>query len=328
MKTLRSNPPRPLDIRSNWEWDESRFLAEMDRWQVSMQVLSLPHVYEYYDPENRAFGVELCRCANDEYGEICARRPERFRFFAAPPLPDVERACTELDRAKAMPGFSGITLSTNLHERTLDDPDFASFFEHANAAGVVIFLHPLQRPFPKEWYVYRLDHLIGLPVDTTFTLARLALCGFFDHYPNIKIIAAHVGGARPVSRAAESSAPFAKAKANTDQVTISANSFTTRPAPPMKRSWPRWPECSVPNKSCSAPTTRSVSAKRASSTSNTPSASFEDSGLSETDLAKIFSANARQALAHRRSAPKRTIPTRSDHDSSRIRHRRLSARRT
>ena len=197
MRTLRSHPPRPLDIRSNWEWDESRFLAEMDRWQVGMQVLSLPHVYEYYAPENRELGVELCRRANDEFGEICARRPERFRFFAAPPLPDFERACAELDRAKAMPGFSGISLSTNLHERTLDDPAFASFFEHANAAGVVIFLHPLQRPFPKEWYGYRLEHLIGLPVDTTVTLARLALCGFFDRYPNIKIIAAHVGGTLP-----------------------------------------------------------------------------------------------------------------------------------
>ncbi len=66
-----------------------------------------------------------------------------------------------------------------------------------NRAGAVIFLHPLQRPFPKEWYGFRLEHLIGLPVDTTFALARLALSGFFDRYPNIKIIAAHVGGALP-----------------------------------------------------------------------------------------------------------------------------------
>jgi aminocarboxymuconate-semialdehyde decarboxylase len=197
MKTLRRKPSRSLDIRINWEWDESRFLAEMDRWQVGMQVLSLPHVYEYFNRENLAFGAELCRCANNEYGEICARRPERFRFFAAPPLPDVEGACAEIERAKSLPGFSGITLSTNIHERTLDDAEFAPFFEHVNAAGVVIFLHPLQRSFPKQWYGYRLEHLIGLPVDTTFTLARLALGGFFDRYPNFKIIAAHVGGTLP-----------------------------------------------------------------------------------------------------------------------------------
>ncbi|MGH7888492.1 MAG: hypothetical protein ACREPG_11535, partial [Candidatus Binatia bacterium] len=75
MKIPRNRPPRPLDIRSNWEWDESRFLSEMDRWRINMQVLSLPHVYEYFNGENLAFGAELCRCANNEYGEICARKP-------------------------------------------------------------------------------------------------------------------------------------------------------------------------------------------------------------------------------------------------------------
>jgi predicted TIM-barrel fold metal-dependent hydrolase len=197
MKTLRHNAPQPLDIRSNWEWDQSRFLHEMDRWGVTLQVLSLPHIYEYYSPENRSLGVELCRVANDEYIEISARIPARFRMFAAIPLPDIEQACQELERSRALPGFSGIALSTNLHERTLDDAQFAPFFEYANQAGLVIFLHPLQRTFPKEWYGYRLEHLIGLPVDTTFALSRLALGGFFDRYANIKIIAAHVGGTIP-----------------------------------------------------------------------------------------------------------------------------------
>ncbi len=197
MKLLRKNAARPLDIRANWEWDESRFLGEMDRWGVGLQVLSLPHVYEYYDPANLALGRELCQVANHEYAEISERRADRFRFFSAVPLPDVAAACAELDRTRKFAGFSGITLSTNLHERTLDDAAFAPLFEHANANGVAIFLHPLQRPFPKEWYGYRLEHLIGLPVDTTFALARLALGGFFDRYPNIKIIAAHVGGTLP-----------------------------------------------------------------------------------------------------------------------------------
>jgi predicted TIM-barrel fold metal-dependent hydrolase len=197
MKLLRKNASRPLDIRSNWEWDETRFLREMDQWGVRLQVLSLPHTYEYYEATNLQLGVELCHIANSEYAEISARRPDRFRFFSAVPLPDVAAACREFDRTKTIAGFSGITLSTNLHERTLDDPAFVAFFERVNSEAVVIFLHPLQRKFPEQWYGYRLEHLIGLPVDTTFTLARLALGGFFDRYPNIKIIAAHVGGTLP-----------------------------------------------------------------------------------------------------------------------------------
>jgi predicted TIM-barrel fold metal-dependent hydrolase len=197
MQLLRKNAARPLDIRTNWEWDEGRFLSEMDRWGVALQVLSLPHVYEYYGPEKPSLAAELCRTANDEFAAISANLSARFKMFAAMPLPDVDAACKELERARALVGFSGITLSTNLHERTLDDPEFAVFFQQVNQAGLVIFLHPLQRAFPKQWYGYRLEHLIGLPVDTTFALARLALSGFFDRYPNIRIIAAHVGGAIP-----------------------------------------------------------------------------------------------------------------------------------
>lgn len=196
-KALRKNASRPLDIRNNWEWDEGRFLSEMDRWGVALQILSLPHVYEYYQAEDCALAAELWRIANNEFAAINARLPGRFRLFAAMPLPDVAGACKELERMRALPGFCGVTLSTNLHERTLDDLGFASFFEYANQAGVVIFLHPLQRSFPKQWYGYRLEHLIGLPVDTTFTLARLALSGFFDRYPNIKLIGANVGGTIP-----------------------------------------------------------------------------------------------------------------------------------
>jgi aminocarboxymuconate-semialdehyde decarboxylase len=197
MNKLKQTASRPLDIRSNWEWEEARFLNEMDRYGVSMQVLSLPHVYEYYSADDRVKGIELCRIANDEYADISARLPARFRFFATVPLPDGDAACAELERMSSVAGFSGISLSTNLHERTLDDAEFAAFFECANQLGAVIFLHPLQRSFPKQWYGYRLEHLIGLPVDTTFTLSRLALSGFFDRYPNIHIIGAHVGGTVP-----------------------------------------------------------------------------------------------------------------------------------
>jgi aminocarboxymuconate-semialdehyde decarboxylase len=296
MKTLRSTPPRPLDIRSNWEWVESRFLAEMDRWQVSMQVLSLPHVFEYYDPEKRSFGVELCRIANTEYGEICARKSERFRFFAAPPLPDVERACAELDRARTMPGFSGITLSTNLHKRTLDDPAFASFFEHANVAGVVIFLHPLQRPFPKEWYGYRLEHLIGLPVDTTFTLARLALCGFFDRYPKIKIIAAHVGGTLPFL-APRIERAFREGKSQNRPSHYFSKIFYDTSGPTHEAILAAVAKMFGSEQIVFGTDYPFGLGQEGKQYVEHAVGVVEESGLGETDLRKIFSANARKLLA-------------------------------
>ena len=32
-RVLRKSVSRPLAIRSIWEWDENRFLGEMDRWE-------------------------------------------------------------------------------------------------------------------------------------------------------------------------------------------------------------------------------------------------------------------------------------------------------
>jgi predicted TIM-barrel fold metal-dependent hydrolase len=190
-KNIDGNQP----IRSSWVWDEDRYLGEMDRWGIQVQVLSLAHAYTNFD--NIPLGIELCRMVNDEYAKICSRRPDRFRMFALIPLIDVEKACKELKRVKGLPGYSGIALSTHICGRVLDEPSFEDFFEYANASDTVIFLHPLGRKLPKEWTGYRLEHLIGLPVETTFALSRLALSGFLDKYPNLKIIAAHVGGTLP-----------------------------------------------------------------------------------------------------------------------------------
>jgi predicted TIM-barrel fold metal-dependent hydrolase len=194
-KALETVLAGPSSIRSNWEWDEERYLGEMDRWGIQVQALSLSHAYEVF--KDAATAVALCRTANDEYAEICSRRPDRFRMFAVVPLVDADRACEELERAQKLPGFCGIALATNTRGRVLDDPAFADFFAFADRLHPVVFLHPLARALPAEWSKYRLEHLIGLPVDTTFALTRLALSGFLDRYPNLRWIAAHVGGTLP-----------------------------------------------------------------------------------------------------------------------------------
>lgn len=190
-KNLDANEP----IRSNWIWNEDRFLGEMDRWGIDMQILSLAHVYTNFD--NTPLAIDLCRIINDAYAQICSRRPDRFRMFAVIPLTDVDKACAELERIKDLPGYAGIALSTHINGRVLDEPAFRGFFEYADAASTLIHLHPLGRQLPEEWTRYRLQHLIGLPVETTFALSGLAMSGFLDQFPNLKIIAAHMGGALP-----------------------------------------------------------------------------------------------------------------------------------
>jgi aminocarboxymuconate-semialdehyde decarboxylase len=187
--------PKPPPIKEDWQWNEDRYLKEMDQWGIDMQVLSLapPSVY----CEDVSMVKELCRVCNDRYGEICSRRPDRFRMFASLPIVDVQSACVELERAKTLPGFSGIALGSNILGKPLDDPAFSSFFDLVDKLELAIFMHPIWRPLPEAWHAFRLHHLIGLPVDTTFAVTRLMLSGFFDRHPRLHLIAAHVGGTLP-----------------------------------------------------------------------------------------------------------------------------------
>jgi aminocarboxymuconate-semialdehyde decarboxylase len=195
LQILRNALPSPPPIKDDWQWNEDRYLKEMDEWGIDMQVLSLAPPSVYF--ESVSLVNELCRVCNDRYAEICSRRPERFRMFASLPIVDVESACVELERVKSLPGFSGIALGSNILGKTLDEPVFSSFFDLADKLDLAIFMHPIWRTLPEAWHAFRLHHLIGLPVDTTFAVTRLMLSGFFDRYPRLRLIAAHVGGTLP-----------------------------------------------------------------------------------------------------------------------------------
>ena len=182
-------------LQDNWIWDSDRFLGDMDKWGVDVKVLSLSAPGVHID--DNALSAELSRISNDEYAEICECWPNRFKMFAAIPISDSEASCRELERVKTLPGQVGIALGSNICGTMLDDPSFSAFFELANDLETVIFVHPMGFELPEPWKTYRLQHLIGWPIDTTFALSRLVLDGFFDRYPKLRVIAAHVGGAIP-----------------------------------------------------------------------------------------------------------------------------------
>ncbi|MGH9857522.1 MAG: amidohydrolase family protein, partial [Acidobacteriota bacterium] len=140
---------------------------------------------------------ELSILVNDTFAQICAKHPDRFRQFAAVSLINPDHGIEEIQRVKDAPGFVGIGLTSNVLGKMLDDPLFKPFFEVANSLKLTIFIHPVWRSLPSEWNSFRLNHLIGLPVDTTFSISHLALSGFFDVYPDLHMIIAHVGGAIP-----------------------------------------------------------------------------------------------------------------------------------
>jgi predicted TIM-barrel fold metal-dependent hydrolase len=85
---------------------QDRRLRLMDEHGIETMILSLnaPAVQAIPD---RARAIDIARRANDALAEECARRPDRFRAFAALPLQDPDIAAEELRRCITEFGFVG-----------------------------------------------------------------------------------------------------------------------------------------------------------------------------------------------------------------------------
>src|SRR5882757_8735289 len=72
-------------------------LRLMDRAGIDIQVLSAAPQLPYGDDAARA--VAAARYVNDEYAALVSTHPDRFRAYAATPLPHVDASITEMTRA-------------------------------------------------------------------------------------------------------------------------------------------------------------------------------------------------------------------------------------
>ena len=85
-------------------------LRLMDRAGVEMQVLSACPQLPYGEDGKKA--AKAARFVNDQYAELVERQPDRFRAFAALPMPHVEESVGEMGRALDELGMAGIAMNT------------------------------------------------------------------------------------------------------------------------------------------------------------------------------------------------------------------------
>jgi predicted TIM-barrel fold metal-dependent hydrolase len=170
-------------------------LAMLDAVGIDVQVLSVSTATTYVLPEDAA--VEGARLANDLYVDLCRQYRGRYLAFATVPLPYVDAALAELERALAMPEVVGVMLGCSVGGRPLDDPAFAPFFAELDRRGTVVFLHPQGVGAGPGSADYGLTWLVGATFEDTITALRLILSGWLDRYPRIRTIVPHLGGPLP-----------------------------------------------------------------------------------------------------------------------------------
>ena len=177
-----------------------RMMEEFGPDYQQVLTLSMPAV-EFVAPADKS--PELARIANDGMAEIVAQHPKRFpAFVASVPMNNVKATLEEITRAVEKLGARGIQIFTNVNGRPLDDPELAPIFEKMHSYDLPIWMHPT-RPaahadYPTEtkskydiWWVF------GWPYETSAAMARMVFSGFFDRWPNLKIITHHLGAMVP-----------------------------------------------------------------------------------------------------------------------------------
>ena len=172
-------------------------LRLMERAEVQMQVLSACPQLPY--GEDRQKAARAARFVNDQYAELVQAHPDRFRAFAALPMPHLEESLSELGRALDQLRMAGVAMNTTVLGHALVEPGYEPIFAGLNSRDAVLYLHPAGNSACSPLIGnYHLAWMVGAPVEDTISVMHLITHGIPARYPDIKIINSHLGGALPM----------------------------------------------------------------------------------------------------------------------------------
>lgn len=171
-------------------------IRNMNKARVDLAIISLtcPNVY-WGDAE---VSLKASRIMNDDLAAARRTYPDRIRWFASLPWQHPALAVEELKRSHAA-GAAGVIVLANIAGQSLTDPRFAAIWQAIDDLALPVLVHPTAPPGVRDMDMSSLNLVppIGFLFDTSLAVARCIYDGFFDRYPNLKMIAAHGGGALP-----------------------------------------------------------------------------------------------------------------------------------
>ena len=177
-------------------WTPEASLAAMEEARVTRAVLSISSPGVHFGDDAQA--CDVARECNDYAAALGQAHPGRFDLFAALPMPDVEGAIREAERALALPRVRGVGLLSNYGGRYLGEDEFRPLFEWLDKRGTIVYVHPTDAPCCAGLVRQIATPLIEFPVDTGRTIASLLWSGTLSAFPDIRFIFSHGGGVLPM----------------------------------------------------------------------------------------------------------------------------------
>lgn len=178
-------------------FDYEQRLHAMDEAGVDIAIVTLTSPNCYWGAPSDA--LEAAQIVNDDMAAQSRRYPDRIRFMCSLPWLDAKLALAELKRACDSLGAVGVMVLANVDEKSLTDTRFAPIWDEIDRRALPVLVHPTAPPATKDLDVvqYNLIASVGFMFDTSLAVSRMIFDGFLDRYPNLKLIAAHGGGALP-----------------------------------------------------------------------------------------------------------------------------------
>ena len=178
------------------EWSVEAHLEFMENIGIETSILSLstPHIH-HGDGE---LAVRLARRINEESAALCRQYPDKFKYAAVLPLPEVEDSIEEIRYNYNEPGCVAVKVASNNFGVYLGDSKLDPVFEELNNKKAVVMIHPSRaQAVPAHVFTEKPAPLFEYIVDTTRTVIDMITAGTLEKYPDIKIIVPHCGSYLP-----------------------------------------------------------------------------------------------------------------------------------
>jgi predicted TIM-barrel fold metal-dependent hydrolase len=181
---------------------EQQRLERMEEFSIlslnSPGIQGIPNVKE---------AIDVSRRANDALAEHVSRHPVKLGGFAALPMQDPDAAAFELERCVKTLGFHGFMVNgfsqAGSPETVVyyDAPQFADFWNSANALGKPFYMHP-RDPLPSrepifDGFPWLTAATWAFTMETSTHALRLMSSGLFDRNPKLQMILGHLGECIP-----------------------------------------------------------------------------------------------------------------------------------
>ena len=173
------------------KWDAEAQLKWMDEAGIQTSVLTMA--------APQPTSAKVVRATNEAAAKQKREHPDRFRFCAALPLPDVNAAIEEVRYALDVLGADGIKLATNASGQYLGAPELDTLFSFLNERKAVVILHP-HRPEPVNRQVMQQTPLAMQEYlsETTRAVSNMISRNVLARYPNVKVVVPHCGAYLPL----------------------------------------------------------------------------------------------------------------------------------